>query len=44
MSREAGFWLAVALVAIGATALFKLLATTTVGERIPGLRELAAFI
>lgn len=44
MGREAGFWLAVALVALAAVALFKLLATTPVGEHVPGLRELAAFI
>jgi hypothetical protein len=44
MGREFGFWLAVALVAIVGLALFKLLAASPVGERIPGAQELAGFL
>lgn len=40
--KELGFWVAVALVAIGANALFKVLAGTQLGEAIPGYRELAS--
>lgn len=41
MSRELGFWLAVALVAIAANKLFTLFAATNAGGAIPGVRELA---
>lgn len=41
---ELGFWLAVGCAAVAAVALFKLLATTKVGEAVPGIRDLAAFI
>lgn len=44
MQFEIGFWLAVALVAIAGVATFKVLAGTKVGEQLPGMRELAAFI
>lgn len=44
MKYELGFWLAVALVAIAAIALLKVLAATPAGETVPGLRDLAAFI
>lgn len=44
VTAELGFWLAVALVAVAGVASFKLLATTKVGESVPGLRQLAAFV
>lgn len=44
MKEEIGFWLAVALVAIAGVAGFKLLAITQVGDAVPGLRKLAAFV
>lgn len=39
---ELGFWLAVGLVAIASVVTFKLVASTKVGEAVPGLRKLAA--
>lgn len=44
MSREIPFWLAVMLLAVAGVALFKLTAATAVGERVPGMRALAALI
>ncbi|MGH9042677.1 MAG: hypothetical protein ACRDZ3_20875 [Acidimicrobiia bacterium] len=43
MTQELSFWGAVALVAVAAIALFKILAAK-VGDRVPALAELAAFI
>lgn len=44
MSLEIGYWLTVALVAIVAVIAFKLLAGSAVGQKIPGLTELGAFL
>ena len=44
MREELGFWLAVACVSVAAVALFKLLAASKVGEKVPGAQALAAFI
>jgi hypothetical protein len=44
MDRELPFWLAVMLLAVAGVALFKLAAATAVGERVPGMRPLAALI
>jgi type IV secretory pathway component VirB8 len=41
---EIGFWLAVAFVAVAAVALFKLAAASPLGEKVPGVRSLAAFV
>lgn len=43
MREELGFWLTVMLVAVAGVALFKILAAH-VGDRVPGLAELGAFI
>lgn len=43
MREELGFWLAVMLVAVVGVALFKLVAAK-VGDRVPGLAELGAFV
>jgi hypothetical protein len=44
VDREISFWLAVMLIAVAGVALFKLLAATAAGEKIPGVRPLAALI
>lgn len=44
MGLEIGYWLTIAIVAIVAVVMFKLLAATSVGQRIPGLTELGSFI
>ncbi len=44
MDREIPFWLAVMLIAVAGVALFKLLAASAVGEKLPGVRPLAALI
>lgn len=44
MRGELSFWAAVGLVAIAAVALLKIFAGTSAGSKVPGLRELAAFI
>lgn len=44
MALELGYWLTIALVAIAAVIAFKLLAGSAVGDAVPGLRELGAFI
>ena len=41
---ELGFWVAVGLAAVAGVALFKLAASTQLGEMVPGLRDLGAFI
>lgn len=43
MREELGFWLAVMVAAVVGLALFKLVAAK-VGDRVPGLAELAAFV
>lgn len=43
MAEEIGFWVAVGVVAIVAVALFKLTAAK-VGDKVPGMADLAAFI
>lgn len=43
MREEAGFWVTVALVAVVAVVLFKIVALHA-GDRIPGLSQLGAFI
>ncbi|MFA5711812.1 hypothetical protein [Mycolicibacterium sp.] len=44
MASEIRFWLAAMFVAVAGVALFKIIAATPVGEHVPGLRELAAFV
>lgn len=44
MGRELSFWLAVALIAVAAVALTKLLAASEAGAKVPGLRPLASII
>lgn len=44
MTLEIGYWLTVALVAIVAVIAFKLLAGSSVGQKVPGLTELGSFI
>lgn len=44
MREELGFWLAVGLVAIASVALFKLASASKLGEAIPALGQLGAFI
>lgn len=44
MREEAGFWLTVALVAIVAVVVFKLVAASRFGEIVPGARRTAAVI
>lgn len=39
--RELGFWVVVAIVAVVAPVLFKVVAATPVGEAVPGLRAVA---
>jgi hypothetical protein len=43
MGRQPAFWLAVAGVAIIAQPLFNLVADSTVGAKVPGLRELNSY-
>lgn len=43
MTQELSFWSAVALVAVAAVALFKILAAN-LGAKVPALADLAAFI
>lgn len=42
--QEAAYWLTVAIVAIAAVILFKLAAGTELGNKVPGVQKLAAFI
>lgn len=44
MDREIPFWLAVMLIAVAGVALFKLVAASSVGEHVPGVRPLAALL
>jgi hypothetical protein len=44
MKEELGFWLAVMLVSVAGVALFKLGAASSLGDRIPAYRDLAAFV
>lgn len=44
MGPEIRFWLAAMLVSVAGVALFKIIAGTPIGEHVPGLRELAAFL
>lgn len=44
MKAEAAYWLTVALVAIASVILFKLAAASEIGDKVPGVRKLAAFI
>lgn len=44
MANELRFWLAAMFVAVAGVALFKILAGTAIGDHVPGLRELAAFL
>ncbi len=43
MRDEVGFWVTVAIVAVVAVVLFKL-AALRLGDKVPGLQELGAFI
>lgn len=44
MREELGFWVSVAVVAVVGVAFFKLLGASKVGEHVPAIRQLAAFI
>ena len=41
-ARKVGFWLVVGLVAVASERLFKIAAASSAGDRVPGLRTLAA--
>lgn len=44
MDRELPFLLAVMLLAVAGVALFKLAAASAIGDKVPGVRPLAALI